>query len=84
MRLYLTQLVIELEKDRPDFRKNTVLLLDGASYHKGSQIQDHLRMLNVQVIYTGPHSYDASPCELFFAALKSGELNPNDLPTGKK
>jgi hypothetical protein len=84
MLLYLTQLVIELERDRPGFRKDTVLQLDGASYHKGTQLQDHLRRLGVQVIFTGPHSYDASPCELFFAALKSGDLNPNDLPTGKR
>ena len=35
MQLYLSQLVLELERDRPDFRKDTVLLLDGASYHKG-------------------------------------------------
>ena len=84
MRLYLTQLAIELERDRPNFRKETILLLDGASYHKNKEIQDHLRRLGLQVIYTGPHSYDASPCELFFAALKSGDLNPDDLPTGKK
>lgn len=84
MQLYLTQLVIELERDRPYFRKDTVLLLDGASYHKQTQIQDHLRRLGVEVIYTGPHSYSTAPCELFFAALKSGDLNPLDLPTGKK
>jgi hypothetical protein len=36
MQLYLFQLVIELERDRPNFRKDTVVLLDGASYHKQS------------------------------------------------
>ena len=45
MRLYLTQLALELERDRPNFRKETILLLDGASYHKNSEIQDHLRRL---------------------------------------
>ena len=84
MRLYLTQLALELERDRPNFRKETILLLDGASYHKTQEIQDHLRRLGLQVIYTGPHSYDAAPCELFFAGIKKGDLNPDELPMGKK
>ena len=35
------------------------------------------------IMFTGPHSYDASPIELFFAALKSKDINPLNLPTGK-
>ena len=61
-----------------------MLLLDGAKYHIIQETQDHLRRLGVEVIYTGPHSYSTAPCELFFATLKSGDLNPLDLPTGKK
>lgn len=33
---------------------------------------------------TIPLSYDAAPCELFFAKLKDGDLNPQKVTTGKK
>ncbi|MCS5543863.1 MAG: hypothetical protein NZ767_03555 [SAR86 cluster bacterium] len=39
--------------------------------------------LNIPVIFTGPHSYDAAPCELLFAQFKAADINPNRLPTGK-
>ena len=48
-----------------------MLLLDGAIYHKNADIESQLWELGMQVIYTAPYSYDASPCELFFAQLKS-------------
>jgi hypothetical protein len=35
-------------------------------------------------MYTGPYSYDVCPCELFFALLKSTDINPRQLATGKK
>ena len=38
----------------------------------------------VPVIFTGPHSYDASPIELFFAAFKSKDINPDKIKTGKR
>jgi hypothetical protein len=31
----------------------------------------------------GPYSYDAAPCELFFAAFKKEDINPNMVPLGK-
>ena len=38
----------------------------------------------IPVMFTGPHSYDASPIELFFAAFKSKDINPSKLPMGKQ
>ena len=32
----------------------------------------------------GPYSYDAAPCELFFAAFKSADVNPAKVATGKQ
>ena len=84
MKLYLSYLAEQIEKDRPNFRDDTVLLLDGAKYHTNFEIQGHLKALNFPVIYTGPYSYDACPCELLFARIKSADLNPTKLPTGKK
>ena len=31
----------------------------------------------------GPYSYDAAAAELFFAAFKSADVNPNKVPFGK-
>jgi len=31
----------------------------------------------------GPYSYDVSPAELFFAAFKCADVNPNRVPMGK-
>jgi len=84
MCLYLSHLVECLDAQRPDWRTDTILLLDGAGYHKSTLVRTHLKNIGMPVIYTGPRSYDAAPCELFFSQLKVGELNPNRLPTGKK
>lgn len=84
MKIYLAKLAEQLDVDRPHWRQDTVLLLDGAKYHTNYEIQGHLKSLEFPVIYTGPYSYDACPCELLFARIKSANLNTNDLPMGKK
>ena len=40
--------------------------------------------MKIPIIFTGPHSYDASPIELLFAAFKKGNLNTRRIKTGKK
>jgi len=35
-------------------------------------------------MYLGQYSYLSAPVERFFAYLKSRELNPEGVPTGKK
>ena len=76
MKMYLTQLSYQLDMDRPDWRSNTILLLDGARYHINDEVIGHLSRLKMPVIFTGPRSYDACPCELLFAHLKAVDLNP--------
>ena len=84
MKMYLTHLCMQLDLDRPDWRSNTVLLMDGANYHVNDEVVAHLSLLKMPVIFTGPRSYDSCPCELLFAHLKAVDLNPEDKPTGKK
>jgi hypothetical protein len=43
-----------------------------------------LEQLQVPIMISGPHSYDAAPCELWFALFKSVNINPRRLKTGKK
>ena len=60
------------------------LLFSNASYHTCDETLKHLAFLGMEVIFSGPYSYSTAPCELLFAALKSGDLNPARQKTGKK
>jgi hypothetical protein len=42
-----------------------------------------LERLQVPISMMGPYSYDAAPCELFFAAFKKADVNPAKVPLGK-
>ena len=42
-----------------------------------------LERLNIPAIIMGPYGYDAAPVELFFSALKRGNLNPEEMPISK-
>ncbi len=83
MEIYLHELVAKLDDERPGWRKNTCLLWDNAPYHSSPATLGVLEKLKIPVLFTGPHSYDASPCELFFAHFKKADINPNRLATGK-
>jgi hypothetical protein len=42
-----------------------------------------LKRLQIPIMVLGPYSYDAAPAELFFAAFKKADINPNKIPLGK-
>ena len=84
MMIFLQYLVNQLDLDRPSWRDETILLLDGAKYHTGSQVREYMRKLDLQIIWSGPYSYSTAPIETVFATLKFGELNPDRKGTGKK
>ena len=84
MMIFLQHLVEQLDLERPSWRDDTLLLLDGAKYHLSSQVREYMRKLDLQVIWSGPYSYSTAPIETVFAALKFGELNPDRKPSGKK
>ena len=68
----------------PSWRDDTVLLLDGAKYHMGIEIRNYMRKMELSVIWSGPYSYNTAPIEKLFGHLKFGELNQDEMPTGKK
>ena len=84
MALFFMKLTELLDKDTPDWRDNSVVLLDGAKYHTGDDTREVLRKLQIPVIYSGPYSYSAAPIELLFAGLKIGKLVEIGEQTGKK
>jgi hypothetical protein len=84
MSLYLQQLVLKLDKERPDWRRNTIVTMDGASYHTAAGTLALINKLRIPVLMQGPHSYDVAPCELYFAAFKRDDINPRHVPTTKE
>ena len=84
MMIYLIHLVNQLDQERSSWRDDTVLLLDGARYHTGTEVREYLQKLELQVIWSGPYSYSTAPIETVFSALKFGQLNQDRKPTGKK
>ena len=59
-------------------------LLDGAKYHTSQATRELFKRLDVDVVYTGPYSYDSSPVEQLFCHLKRGNLNPDGAATGTR
>jgi hypothetical protein len=83
MEIYFRELVVILDRDKPSWRNNLVILVDGASYHQSKEFKTVAAKLRLPFMLFGPHSYDTSPCELFFASFKSLDINPRHIPTGK-
>ncbi len=84
MCLFLSKLAGLLSQESKDWRSNTVLLLDGASYHKSESTRAAFEDLKVKVILSAPYSYSAAPVELFFAYFKKANINPTNAATGRR
>ena len=80
MEIFLHKLVLKLEQEDANWRDNTILLIDNAPYHTSESTITLMEGLNIPVLFTGPHSYDAAPIELLFAAFKSKDINPRHVP----
>ena len=84
MEIFFHSLVRVLDKERKDWRQDTVILIDNARYHSAVGTIKVFKALRIPIMFTGPHSYDAAPCELFFAAFKRADINPRRVKTGKQ
>ena len=83
MMLFISSLAKVLTQEKKDWRRSTVFLLDGASYHKSEETRTMFDSLSIKVILSAPYSYAAAPVELFFAYFKKTNINPQGLPMGK-
>ena len=81
---FVTQLVVKLELEDPSFRENTVLQFDGATYHRSAETRNFLANMGIKTMISGPYGYEIAPVEMLFAAIKSTNLNPQLIRTGKK
>ena len=75
-RLFIQKLSIKLTLERPNWKEDTVIMMDNASYHGSQKTRDYFAHNGIRTSYTAPYSYGGSPIELWFAALKSTNLNP--------
>ena len=82
--LFVKQLVDALELEDPDFREKTVFQFDGATYHRSAETRNFLANMGVKTMISGPYGYDLASVEMLFAAIKSTNLNPDLIRTGKK
>ena len=80
---FLVKLCSLLTQEDKNWRQNTVIMLDGAKYHRSIETRSALQKLGVSFVITSPYSYDAAPVERFFSYFKRTQLNPEHLPTGK-
>jgi transposase len=84
MEIFLQQLARKLDSESDSWRSQTVWLWDNAPWHANSSMLKFLERMEVQVLYTAPHSFAASPIELLFSAMKATDINPDKLKTGKQ
>ena len=54
IRLYLTALAMRLDQERSQWRKDTVVQLDGAPYHKAKEVREHAKNLGMNLVFSGP------------------------------
>ena len=82
--LFLRDLVSKLSEEDRRWRQNTLIFWDGAPYHQSAETIRLVAELQVPLMISGPHSYDAAPCELFYAKYKSCDTNPRKIKCGKR
>lgn len=80
---FLHRLVIDLDGENPDWRDDTIIVLDGAKIHRSGETRRAMAALRIPVMIAGPYGFDGSPAEKLFAILKNGELNKWGVKTGK-
>ena len=51
--------------------KDTILILDNATFHKGGEIENIAREYNLHLVYLPPYSPELNPIEKCWAVLKS-------------
>ena len=73
-----------LDADDAEWRKKSMILLDGAGWHTSAKIVAFFKQLWLPVAISAPNSYETAAIEKAFGALKRGSLNPLNRPFTKK
>ena len=84
MQLYFTELIKTLDSEDRNWRSNTIIMMDNASYHDSKDVLELFQKQRVPVMYLGAYSYHMAPAEMVFAALKVQLLNEDQVQLGKR
>ena len=75
--MFLSNLVKAMTKKLDaNWRDKVIFYMDGASYHRSDETRRCIEHLRIKVVLSAPYSYASAPAELWFAALKTGDFNP--------
>ncbi len=55
----------------PNLPKNSYLIMDNAAFHKGEEIENLIKLANINLIYLPTYSPDLNPIEKKWAQVKS-------------
>ena len=69
---FMRRLDTMLSIETPDWKENSIVLLDGAKYHTSEQTRETLKKLQIPTIYSAPYSYSSAPIERLFGGFKHG------------
>ena len=82
-RVMLSELCKALDSDRPEWREDSIILMDNAPYNKTPEVTSFIKQMRIPMLFAGPYGYDGSPCELFFSYFKQTLIYESDVATGK-
>ena len=72
---FLCDMVGELDRYRPDWRKDYVLKLDNCASHKTLFTRQAIERLEIPTIFSAPASFLVAPVEGVFGAIKAINFN---------
>ena len=82
--VFMEKFIAKLKADQKFNDRPSCFVIDNASYHSTDLTKATFTRLGATMAFTSPYSWSTSACELFFAALKSRNLVPQNKPGGKK
>jgi hypothetical protein len=64
------KLMLRISTQYPNWRENTVIMLDNAPYHRSLNNMRRYQTLKVPIMFLGPYHFKLAPIELFLSYLK--------------
>ena len=74
--LFLIKLSNHLDDTKPNWRQNTIIMVDNAPYHRSKMMMEKYQVLKVPIMFLGPYQFKLAPVELMFSYIKNRDLNP--------
>ena len=74
--LFLIKLSNYLDTTNPNWRQNTIVMVDNAPYHRSKMMMEKYQKLRVPIMFLGPYQFKLAPVELMFSYIKNRDLNP--------